>query len=129
MQSTEDLKKEYLRQYMPCVIAEKESEQNLNLLESEIKDFLQHIDLNLLKSYFDKLTQVRQMLMQFRYKKWFLYAEIYEKIENMGNETEKRVLRLKYLYGYSWERVSDEMGYSIRQTHNIHRKALANLKL
>lgn len=129
MWSIETEKKKYLNQYAPCVEAVKEIERSLADLEKEIREFLRCIDIELLKSYFESLKQVRKMLFQARYRKWFLYLDIYKKIEKMEDETERRVLRLKYLEGYSWEQVAEEIGYSVRQIHNIHKKSLENLKI
>lgn len=120
-------KKKYLKQYAPCLAVVKDTERSLVDLEMEIRDFIRHIDIDLLESYFESLKQVRKTLLQMRYRKWFLYLDIYNKIEKMEDETEKRVLRLKYLEGYSWEQVAEEIGYSIRQIHNIHKRALENL--
>jgi hypothetical protein len=36
-------------------------------------------------------------------------------------------MRLRYLEGLGWEAVCVEIGYSWRQTHNIHARALAQL--
>ncbi len=47
-------------------------------------------------------------------------------IDEMGNPVEKALLRNKYLCGLTWEQVAVEMGYSWRQVHNIHSRALQN---
>lgn len=127
MRSMETEKKKYLKQYAPCLAAVKDTERSLVDLEMEIRDFLRHIDIDLLESYVESLKQARKMLLQMRYRKRSLYLDIYKKIEKMEDETEKRVLRLKYLEGYSWEQVAEEIGYSVRQIHNIHKRALENL--
>lgn len=41
---------------------------------------------------------------------------------------EKTLLRLHYVQGDTWESVCVEMGYSWRQIHRIHAKALEKLK-
>lgn len=129
MKTSEAEKKKYLRQYIPCVVAVKEAEQAIQCLNLEIKELLKHIDFKLLETYFSQLRQARSLLIQTRYKKWFTYTDIYRKIERIEDETEKRILCLRYLRGYSWERVEDIMGYSIRQIHNLHKRALEHFKL
>ena len=41
---------------------------------------------------------------------------------------ERRLLRYRYIEGLTWEEVAVEMGYSWRQTHRIHAKALEHIK-
>lgn len=129
MQNSDVKKKKYLKQYIPCVMSVREIERTLTSLENELKAFLSHVDIRLLIEYFEKINQVKKLLLQARYRKWFTYLEVYKCIEKLEDETEKRVLRLKYLEGYSWDQVADDMGYSVRQIHNIHKKALGNLKI
>ena len=40
---------------------------------------------------------------------------------------ERTLLRYRYIYGMTWEKVCVAMNYSWRQTHNIHAKALDKL--
>lgn len=129
IQNTEVNKKKYLKQYILCVAAVKDTEQILVSLENELKEFLKQVDIKIMIEYIEKIRQVRKMLIQSRYRKWFIFFEIYRSVEKIGDETEKRVLRLKYFDGMSWEQVAEEMNYSIRQIHNIHKKALINLKI
>lgn len=127
--NTEVNKKRYLRQYISCAAAVKDTEQILISLENELKEFLKQVDIKLMIEYIEKIKQVRTVLIQSRYKKWFVFFEIYRKVEKVDDETEKRVLRLKYFEGMSWEQVAEEMNYSVRQIHNIHKRALINLKI
>lgn len=50
--------------------------------------------------------------------------EIERVIEQLEDSTERQIMRLKYLRGYSWKRVCREIGYEWTQTHTIHRRAL-----
>ena len=50
--------------------------------------------------------------------------EIERVIEQIEDSTERQIMRLKYLRGYSWKRVCREIGYEWTQTHTIHRRAL-----
>lgn len=56
------------------------------------------------------------------------FSEVQQQIESMENENEKTVLTLRYLRGYSWEKVYEKIGYSKQQTHRIHAKALKNFE-
>lgn len=51
-----------------------------------------------------------------------------EKAIDSMEPREKTLLRLHYVKGLTWENVCVEMGYSWRQIHRIHAKALEMLK-
>ena len=53
---------------------------------------------------------------------------ILDGINNIESEVEKNTLLLKYINGYTWERISEIMNYSIRQIYYIHNRALEELK-
>lgn len=53
--------------------------------------------------------------------------EIEKAIEKL-DEREKLLMRLRYIQGKSWAEICDEMGYSWRQIHRIHKEALDKLK-
>ena len=47
----------------------------------------------------------------------------------MENEHEKQILTYRYLLGWSWEKISEEMGYTIRHITRMHGSALKNFKI
>ena len=53
-------------------------------------------------------------------------AEIENMLESLDS-LERRLMRHRYIEGLSWEEVCVEIGYSWRQTHNIHARALNQL--
>ena len=53
--------------------------------------------------------------------------EIERRIDALDSSEQKRCLRLRYLEGMTWERVSLEMGYERMQVWRIHGRALENL--
>ena len=57
-----------------------------------------------------------------------LCKSILSDIEQMESETEKTLLMLKYVEGYTWEEVCERMNYSLRQVFNLHNKALNHFK-
>ena len=67
---------------------------------------------------------VEQMEQQIRLRK-----EITQKIEEMPDETEKTVLRLRYIRWMKWEQIAERMGYSLRNITKIHGKALVHFRL
>jgi len=80
------------------------------------------------KQYDLKYISLKNKVVAYRYKKICLYLQCYDVIENLESETDKRLLKLRYLYGYTWDTVAEKMGYSIRQAYNLHNKALGKLK-
>lgn len=57
-----------------------------------------------------------------------LVEEIDIAIGRMSDPDEQRLLRLRYLEGWSWTKVSLTIHYSRSQTKRIHAKALAHLE-
>ncbi len=55
--------------------------------------------------------------------------EIESIIADMEDGTESNILRKRYLEFKNWEDICDEIGYSWRQTHYLHDKALANFRM
>ena len=47
----------------------------------------------------------------------------------MQDETEKTVLRLRYIHWLRWEQIADRMGYGWTHVHRIHGRALTNFKM
>lgn len=56
------------------------------------------------------------------------YKEIKYKIDQIAEENERDVLFYRYIKGMDWWDIAKNMGYSERQIHRIHGKALKNLK-
>lgn len=116
-----DIKKEYLKKY-------KSLNLSINLIEKEIEILLNEEQK---KGYrfsensqiFEKIILNLQSLIK---EKGDLLNSIEQGIESLENETEKNILRLKYILGYSWEKISEIMDYSLRQIYNLHIKALLN---
>ncbi len=49
-------------------------------------------------------------------------------IEKLG-ETERRLMRKRYIENKQWEDICVELGYEWAQTHRIHAKALREIKM
>lgn len=79
------------------------------------------------KKYVSALYELKQKVISYRYKKVKICSELYDKIELLEDEQEKRLLKYRYMWGYHWEIVAEKMGYSIRQVFNIHSKAIKSL--
>lgn len=49
-------------------------------------------------------------------------------IEGLEDYALRRIMQLRYIYGADWDSVADSVGYSRRQTFNLHKKALELLQ-
>lgn len=58
-----------------------------------------------------------------------LRREIEAGIETVDSNTQRRLLKLRYIDGMTWERVAVEMDYSYMQVCRLHGKALNALKM
>ena len=50
-------------------------------------------------------------------------------IRGLDDYSLRRIMQLRYIYGADWDSVADSVGYSRRQTFNLHKKALEQLQL
>ncbi|MGL6217740.1 MAG: hypothetical protein ACRC36_06865 [Lacrimispora sphenoides] len=76
------------------------------------------------KRYVSDLNDLKQKIIYYRYQKVKICTVMYDKIEALEDEQEKRLLKYRYLRGYRWEVIAEKMGYSVRQVFNIHKKAI-----
>lgn len=129
-------KKEYLRRYHAAELAEREIREEIDDLRMNkmfpalIQDGMPHgsscMDLSEYAAQLDELLTELKDQMEQRIR---IRREITQRIEAMRDETEKTVLRLRYIHWMKWERIADRMGYSIRNITKIHGKALAHFEI
>ncbi len=55
--------------------------------------------------------------------------EIENRISDMGDGIEGSLLHKRYIEFKTWEQICEEIGYSWRQTHRLHGKALSNFRM
>lgn len=129
-------KKEYLRRYHAAELAEQEIREEIDDLRMNkmfpalIQDGMPHgSSCGDLSAYAVQLDELLIELKDQMEKRIKIRREITEKIEAMQDETEKTVLRLRYIHWMQWEQIADRMGYSIRNITKIHGKALAHFEI
>ena len=54
---------------------------------------------------------------------------IYRLIESVPNKKYRQVLRFRYLKGYCWKDIAEEVGCGIDNVYTIHRKAIDSILL
>ena len=53
-----------------------------------------------------------------------LKIKISDEIDNVKDNTCRKLLRYRYTMGFNWEEVADLMGYDVRWVHRLHGRAL-----
>lgn len=126
-------KKEYLKSYQRSVKREQDILDEIQRLRldkmfpSAINDGMPHGSSQTdLSDYIVIIDEMIEDLKQERLERAKRQQEIENRIGQMKDEDEQRVLRLRYIKGMKWEEIAVEMGCSWQWTHKIHARALKN---
>ena len=131
-----ETKKEYLQSYRYAVIAETQIKEEIDQLRMDkmfpglVQDGMPHgpggSDLS---AYAAKLDELLIELKDQMDKRIQLRREIVKKIEAMDSETEKAVLRYRYIHMLKWEEIKERLHMtSLRYVFKIHGRALNNFE-
>lgn len=55
-------------------------------------------------------------------------AKLYQEIELIQDLNQRILLKNRYIFNLTWEQIAERLGYSMTQTHRIHKAALENFK-
>lgn len=132
-------KKEYLNRYKSAVkkyrsLQEQERELQLEMgprgvgydnvgmpkgssRPTDVSDYIVKLE-KILSKIDDKKKEMQEVRL-----------EIEERIADVTDGTQSRILYLRYIKFMKWEDICVELKYSWRQVHNMHSKALKNLKI
>lgn len=113
--------KEQLKSLVALNAAISEAGEEIQAIQKEINTYGYD------EKYSSALNDLKQKTIYHRYLKLKNCINLYDKIEALEDEQEKRLLKYRYIRGYRWEVIAEKMGYSIRQVFNIHNKALHNI--
>ena len=125
-------KKQYLKQYRQCLIAERRISEELDelretFLPSVVLDDMPHshkiVDLS---DYAAKVDKLLRDLKDTLNRKWEVRVAIRESIEMMTDETEKTILMERYIFCRRWEEI--DIGYTERRLYQLHRTALEHFE-
>lgn len=114
--------KEQLKSFVALNAAIAEAGEEIQAIQKEISTYGYD------EKYSTALNDLKQKTIYYRYLKVKNCVNLYDKIEALEDEQEKRLLKYRYLRGWRWEAIADKMGYSLRQTFNIHSKALQKIE-
>ena len=129
-------KKEYLRSYQKAVKREREILDEIQRLRAD-KMFPSVVNDGMpkgsrqsdLSDYVAILDEQIELLKAERLEKARRYTGIEKRINQMEDENEQRVLRLRYIRGLTFEQIAVDMGYTYRHTTRLHGNALINFKM
>lgn len=129
-------KKEYLKSYQRSVKREQDILDEIQRLRldkmfpSVVNDGMPHGSSQTdLSDYIVIIDEMIEDLKAERLKRVKRQQEIEHRIQQMKDEDEQRVLRLRYIKGLKWEEIAVEMNYKWTQMHRIHGRALKNFKM
>lgn len=129
-------KKNYLRKYKESVSREKAILDEIQRLRmdkmfpSVVNDGMPHAgDCGDLSDYMVLMDRQIENLKRERLEKMKIYTDIENRIRAMDEETEKEILRLKYIMGVSFEEIAVKLNYSYRHVTRLHGDALQNFIL
>lgn len=132
-----DIKKKYLRRYQQQkatvrkIDAEIEEIRELKeCAKAIVNDGMPHgsgkTDLS---DYAAELDELERKRSKERYLRVKCFVEIENQIKLLEDEDENNVLVYRYIKGYGWNKIAEEMGYSTRHVTRIHGNALKKIKL
>ena len=124
-------KKEYLNRYRQAV--QEQEKQLRSQMDGpkaiEYSDMPKAHKQTDLSDYMVRLERILDRIANEKNEMQKIQLEIEEKIIDVMDGEQSRILYLRYIQFMKWKDICVEMGYSWRQIHNIHSKALNDLKI
>lgn len=130
-------KKEYLNRYRQAVRKYNSLQEQEKQLRSQMDGpkAIEYSDMPKahkqtdLSDYMVRLERILDRIANEKNEMQKIQLEIEEKIIDVMDGEQSRILYLRYIQFMKWKDICVEMGYSWRQIHNIHSKALNDLKI
>ena len=129
-----EAKKQFLRKYQSLLRKEKHLEQEIESIRSRYtgqaitySDMPHGTDQRDLSDFAAEVDDLLRDLEATRWEAVHQYHLIASSIEDMDDIKEQELMRLKYLMGYTWEEVSDEMVLDLRWIYRLHGRALSHI--
>lgn len=132
-----DTKKEFLNSYRNLKDKVKSLEEQLqSLRESEesaktqkLTDMPKGNKQNDISDYIVRIDNLKSRIIWQKGECMRRMVEIEEKINDLEDGLEIRILHKRYIELKPWEQICVEIDYSWRQTHYLHSKALNNINI
>lgn len=137
IQKENDRKKAYLRQYGEALRAERQINEEMNQLRLDTmmpavtNDGMPHGSGGCgdLSGYAAKMDELMAELKEQLEKRIAIRREIVRAIEELPDETEKLILRYRYIHLLKFEEIAEKIHYSPHHVLKIHGNALRHFKV
>lgn len=129
-------KKIYLQGYKKAVLSQQQIEDEIRELQQIIvpalkMDGMPHAFGNEsdLSDYWEKIDHLMETLKKRIEKRMQIRKEIIQTIELLEDETEKLILKCRYIHFNTWDETAEKSFVSLRTVYRIHGQALQHLKI
>ena len=75
-----------------------------------------------------RLVELKEQVIKERVEYLQKKERVVNEIHSLEDPREMDILVKRYIEGKTWDRIADEMNYSIRRVHQLHRQALENIE-
>ena len=131
-----EAKKQFLRSYQSLLRKERQLEREIESIRSHYtgraitySDMPHGTAQHDLSDYAADVDRLLRELEATKRQAVHQYHLIASSIEGMDDIKEQELMRLKYLQGYTWEQVSEEMKLELRWVYRLHGRALSHLTM
>ena len=82
-----------------------------------------------LSDYIAKMDEMTEYMINKYTRLRGIEVDIYKRLDRMQDQTEREILRYRYIDGLNWEQISTRLNYSKRNVTRIHGRALRHFPL
>ena len=82
-----------------------------------------------LSDYAARMDELEEMLIEKYTRCIGIEIDIHTRLDKMDNQTEREVLRYRYIDGLTWEQIAERIGYTRRNATRIHGNALQHFSM
>ncbi|SFE88296.1 DUF1492 domain-containing protein [Peptostreptococcus sp. D1] len=75
-----------------------------------------------------KIVEIKSEINDKIREKLELIEEVSMKISEIDDHVLESILRKRYIKGESWEKISSDLGWSVRKIYKLHKKALDSIE-
>lgn len=134
---TSQEKKEFLSRYLKVLAEEKDIREEIAYWESKAQKVTASWSAvpsggkgsDKVQTGAIKVAELRESLMDKINQLAAVRIEIERAIGTVQDDTQRRLLRMRYIKGMIWERIAVEMNYSYRNTTRLHGLALESCNI
>lgn len=134
---TSQEKKEFLSRYLEILAEEKDIREEIAYWESKAQKVTASWSAvpsggkgsDKVQTGAIKVAELRESLMDKINQLAAVRIEIERAIGTVQDDTQRRLLRLRYIKGMTWEKISMEMHYGCQWVYKLHGRALLQVEI